>query len=136
MLHSMSTLRDELGKYLVAGTIAFLSDFTVFLALTRLLSIHYLAANVVGFCFGLTVSYLLCIRWVFACRTYETVKIEFPVFLVISLVTLLIGELILLILVEYASLSPSAAKIVMTGMIFIGNFLLKKFILFNRNSAR
>ena len=132
----MSTLRDELRKYLIAGTIAFLSDFTVFLVLTRLLSIHYLAANVAGFCCGLTVSYLFCIRWVFTYRTYSAVKVEFPAFLAISLVTLLIGELILLILVEYASLPTAVAKVVMTGIIFIGNFLLKKFILFNRNQPR
>ena len=96
----------------------------------------YLAANVAGFCFGLTVSYLFCIRWVFVCRTYATVKVEFPAFLAISLVTLMIGELILLILVEYASLPTAAAKVAMTGMIFIGNFLLKKFLLFNRKPVR
>lgn len=132
----MNTLRREFSRYLVAGTLAFLSDFSVFLLLTGTLSIHYLVANAAGFCLGLAVSYLCCIRWVFAERTYGTVKVELPVFFAISLVTLLAGELILLFLVEAASLSTAVAKIVMTGMIFIGNFLLKKFFLFNRGRRR
>ena len=132
----MNTLQREFFKYFVAGTLAFLSDFTVFLSLTRGVGVHYLAANAVSFCFGLTVSYLCCIRWVFAHRTYGKVMVEFPVFLTISLVTLLIGELILLALVESLALAPEIAKVVMTGIIFIGNFLLKKFLLFNRKTSQ
>jgi putative flippase GtrA len=131
----MTAIRIELAKYFVAGTLAFLSDFTIFIVLTKWLDVHYLLANVAGFCLGLTVSYYCCIRWVFAHRTYATVKVEFPVFLTISLVTLLAGELILLGLVEYATLSTEFAKIVMTGIIFLGNFTLKKFLLFHRKSA-
>jgi putative flippase GtrA len=125
-------IRREFTRYLVAGTLAFLSDFSVFLLLTYGFAVHYLIANVAGFCLGLTVSYLLCIRWVFAQRTYGAPSIELPVFLAISLVMLMIGEIIMLGLVEYAALPSAMAKIVMTGMIFIGNFLLKKFLLFYR----
>ena len=132
----MSTTRREFAKYLVAGTIAFLGDFAVFLLLTRVLDIHYLIANVAGFCLGLTLSYTLCILWVFTHRTYGTAKVELPVFLAISLVMLLVGEVILLALVEYVALSTAMAKIAMTGIIFIGNFLLKKFLLFYRRQGQ
>jgi len=128
----MMAIRREFARYFVAGSLAFLSDFSVFLLLTYSFNVHYLVANIAGFCLGLTVSYLLCIRWVFKQRTYGTPKVELPVFLAISLVMLLVGELILLALVESISLPSAMAKIVMTGMIFIGNFLLKKFLLFYR----
>jgi putative flippase GtrA len=133
---TMTAIRIELAKYFVAGTLAFLSDFSIFLALTKGFDVHYLVANVFGFCLGLTVSYLCCIRWVFAHRTYGVARVELPVFLGISLVMLLIGEVILLGLVEYAALTTTVAKIVMTGMIFLGNFALKKLLLFRRKAAR
>ena len=129
----MRTFSHELLKYLVAGTLAFLCDFTVFLGLTGLVGLNYLVANAAGFCVGLTISYLCCIFWVFSHRTYRMVRVEFPLFLTISLVTLLLGEVILMLLVEYAKLTPVLAKIAMTGMIFLGNFLLKKFLLFQRS---
>lgn len=130
----MTTIRREFAKYFIAGLLAFLSDFALYLTLTNGLGVHYLIANVAGFCVGLTVSYLFCIRWVFAHRTYGAPKIELPVFLGISLVMLLVGEVILLGLVEYAALGTAVAKIVMTGMIFVGNFALKKVLLFRRKS--
>lgn len=125
-------LKREFSRYLVAGTLAFLCDFAAFLALTGWLRIHYLAANAAGFCFGLAASYLLNVRWVFSERTYASVRVEFPVFLAISLVTLLLGELIILILVEGLALSEPLAKIVMTGFIFLANFVLRKLLLFSR----
>jgi putative flippase GtrA len=131
----MTTIRLEFAKYFVAGTLAFLSDFAIYMTLTGGAGINYLLANVVGFCVGLTVSYLFCIRWVFAHRTYGVPKVELPVFLGISLVMLLVGEVILLGLVEYVALGTAMAKIVMTGMIFFGNFALKKLLLFRRRGV-
>jgi putative flippase GtrA len=119
----------------VAGSLAFLSDFSVFMALTKGFAIHYLVANAAGFCVGLTVSYLLCVRWVFTHRTYGVARVELPVFLGISLIMLCVGEVIILTLVEVAALTPTIAKIVMTGMVFLGNFSLKKLLLFRRRAA-
>lgn len=128
----MATIRREFAKYFFAGLLAFLSDFILYLALTKGAGIHYLVANIAGFCVGLTVSYLFCIHWVFTHRTYGVPKIELPIFLGISLVMLLVGEMILLGLVEILALDTAVAKIVMTGMIFVGNFSLKKLFLFRR----
>jgi len=130
----MTTIRLEFAKYFIAGTLAFLSDFLLYLALTKVAGVHYLFANVAGFCVGLTVSYLFCVRWVFAHRTYGVARIELPVFFGVSLAMLLVGEVILLGLVEYVALGTATAKIVMTGMIFVGNFALKKLLLFRRRS--
>jgi putative flippase GtrA len=128
-------LRYELARYLVAGTLAFLSDFTIFLLLNEEFGVHYLAANAAGFCIGLVISYGFCIRWVFCQRTYGKVMIELPVFFAISLSTLLLGEVILLLLVEFAELQPATGKVVMTGIIFLANFVLKKYLLFHRKVA-
>jgi putative flippase GtrA len=130
----MNTLRKEFAKYLIAGTLAFLSDFAIFLTLTNVVGIHYLIANAAGFCVGLTASYLFVSGGFLASHLWDGDG-RISVFLAISLLTLIIGELILLALVEYVTLPPSAAKIVMTGMIFIGNFLLKKFLLFHSKPA-
>jgi putative flippase GtrA len=128
-------LKRELAKYFAAGAVAFLSDFSVFLVLNKGIGVHYLVANLAGFCLGLAVSFIFCIRWVFSRRTYGKIVIEFPVYLIISLATLALGEILLFILVELAAQTPVVAKIIMTGMIFMINFFMKKFILFNGRIA-
>ena len=127
-------LHQEFARYIAAGTLAFLSDFAVFLTLTSVFDVHYLAANAAAFCLGLTVSYLCCITWVFSQRTYSKVSVELPVFIAVSGVMLFVGEVLMLVLVEFATLSTVAAKIVMTGIVFVGNFLLKKSILFRQKT--
>jgi len=125
----------EFIKYIVAGMLAFSSDFIVFLVINKYYGIHYLIANVAGFCLGLTVSYVLCVRWVFSERKFGKVAIEIPVFLVISISTLVFGEVLLLVLVEVAAQTPTVAKILMTAAIFMVNFVLKKYILFHARAA-
>jgi putative flippase GtrA len=120
----------ELSRYLVAGSFAFLSDFAVYIYINKIHGLHYLVANLAGFSVGIFVSFIFCVRWVFFKRTYGKVAIEFPVFLLISLVTLLGGEFFLLVLVELVALTPIAAKVIMTCMIFMANFIMKKYILF------
>lgn len=120
----------EFLRYFVAGSLAFGSDFLVLVALTEMGGVNYLVSNLFGFCSGLAVSYLLCIRWVFARRRLAVPAQEFAVFTALALLGLGLNEVVLWATVEMAGQHYAIAKVVATGAVFLVNFLMKKFILF------
>ena len=121
----------EFSKYFVVGGLAFSVDFLLFISLVEVVGIHYLVANIFGFAAGLVVNYVLCIRWVFHVRTYVNVKLEFLVFALVGLFGLLLGEVVLFVLVESFYLAPAPAKLLMTAVVFMTNFLFRKLLLFS-----
>lgn len=123
-------LAGEFPRYFVAGSLAFGSDFLVMVGLTELAGVNYLVSNIFGFCCGLLVSYLLCVRWVFSRRRLAVPAQEFAVFFLLALVGLALNEGVLWLAVELAGQHYAVAKIVATAGVFVVNFLLKKMILF------
>jgi len=123
-------LNREFSRYFWAGCLAFGTDFLVLVGLTEWIGLHYLVANLFSFAAGLTVSYLLCIRWVFERRRLASVHHEFGVFVLLTLVGLGMNEGAMWLGVELASLHYTLAKAVAAAGTFVINFLLKKIILF------
>lgn len=123
-------LAGEFSRYFVAGSLAFGSDFLVLVALTERGGVNYLVSNLFGFCCGLLVSYLLCIRWVFSRRRLSVPTQEFAVFALLAMVGLGLNEAVLWMAVELAGQHYAVAKIVATGAVFVVNFVMKKMVLF------
>ena len=123
-------LSGEFLRYFVAGCLAFGGDFLVLVGLTELGGVNYLVSNVFGFCCGLLISYLLCIRWVFIRRRVTVPAREFTIFTLLALVGLALNEAVLWTAVELAGQHYAVAKVVATGAVFVVNFLMKKLILF------
>lgn len=120
----------EFSRYFVAGGLAFGCDFLVLATLTELAGVNYLISNVFGFCVGLIISYLLCIRWVFTIRRLQVPTHEFGVFALLALVGLGLNEVTMWLVVESVGLHYTLAKIAATGVVFLVNFGMKKLILF------
>jgi putative flippase GtrA len=127
---SRQRLAGEFSRYFAAGSLAFGSDFLVLVALTELAGVNYLVSNIFGFCCGLLVSYLLCVRWVFVRRRLSEPAQEFAIFVLLALVGLALNEGVLWIAVELAGQHYAVAKVVATGAVFVVNFLMKKIVLF------
>jgi putative flippase GtrA len=124
--------RTEFSRYLLAGSLTFLADFMILILLTEFAGFNYLWSNLVGVFVGIVVSYLLCIKWVFLNRRYNQVVLEFPLFIITCLVGVLLNELMLWLLVEFGEVYYLTAKIIVTAVIFVFNFLLKKTLLFRK----
>lgn len=78
-------------KYVVAGGIAFVVDYSVLMVCNVWLGMHYLVATVLGFSMGLFVTYICSNTFVFAQRKMEDKKVaEFTIFTIIGLVGLLL----------------------------------------------
>ena len=122
--------RTEFSRYLLAGSLTFLADFLVLILLTEFAGFNYLWSNLVGVFVGIVVSYLLCIKWVFLNRRYNQVVLELPLFIITCLVGVLLNELMLWLLVEFGDIYYLTSKVIVTAVVFVFNFLLKKTLLF------
>jgi putative flippase GtrA len=120
----------EFGRYLLTGSAAFASDFLLLVGLTEGAGLNYLVANLFAFAAGFLVNYLLCVRWVFERRRFAVTSQEFAVFVAVALPGLALNEAVLWLAVALAGLHYAAAKVLATGLVFVVNFLLRKFLLF------
>jgi putative flippase GtrA len=124
--------RTEFARYFWAGSLTFLTDFLVLVLLTEVADINYLWSNLFAVSVGMVMSYLLCVKWVFVERRYSKVVFEFSLFVLTSIVCLFLNEAFLWFLVEFGNTHYLIAKIIVTAMIFVVNFGIKKIVLFRR----
>jgi len=124
--------RTEFARFFWAGSLTFLVDFLILFTLTEAAGVNYLWSNFASVTVGIVMSYLLCIKWVFKDRRYNQVVLEFPVFVLLSVIGLALNEILLWSLVEFAAVHYLVAKVVVTLAVFVINFGLKKMILFRR----
>lgn len=88
-------------KYLVAGGIAFVVDFTALMLCKTVLGIHYLLASVIGFSLGLIVTYICSNTFVFSQRKMGDKQVaEFSIFAIIGVVGLLLTMLFMWLFVD------------------------------------
>ncbi len=89
--NGLKSLLQAFVRYLLAGGIAFIVDFSALMFFNTVLGINHLVASAIGFCLGLLVTYLCCNKFVFAQRKMEdSPKTEFSIFAIIGGVGLLL----------------------------------------------
>jgi putative flippase GtrA len=119
-------------RYFGASALALSLDLATLSGLSRFAGVHYLIAAPVGFALGLTLIYLLSVRWVFAERRLANPRVEFTVFVLIGLAGMGINELVIYAGVEKFALGPEQAKLVSAALVFCFNFATRKALLFTR----
>lgn len=120
----------EAGRYILAGGIALAADFLTLYALRELVGAPLLVAASMAFMVGLSVVYLLSVRWVYARRTVKDRKLEFAVFAVLSLIGILINDGVIWVTTEKLSQHWAIAKVIATAFIVAWNYSTRKLILF------
>ncbi len=127
--------RTEFSRYFLAGSLTFLVDFLLLLLLTELAGINYLWSNLVSVSVGIMVSYFICIGWVFSDRRYNRISLEFPLFVLTCLVGLVLNEGLMWVYVAKVEVHYLVAKVIVTAIVFVFNFCLKKRALFNKKNG-
>lgn len=121
----------EFSQYVVVGGVAFLVD--VFL-LTRSIAwwgFDYRLATALGFVTGLVCNYALCVLWVWRGTQARTLR-DFVLFTTIGAAGLGLTELGMWIGVGLAGFSPTPVKFVVAIVVLFWNFVLRRFLVFNR----
>jgi putative flippase GtrA len=121
-------LARELVRYAVAGGLASIVDVGMLVGLTQGLGVYYLHAAAIGFGVGLLTSYLLSIGWVFHARTWQNPWVEVGLFTLIGSMGLLWCSVCIWFLTEYAQIYYIFSKMVSALVVFLWNFLAKKWV--------
>jgi putative flippase GtrA len=117
-------------RYTVVGGVAFSVDFGLLFALTDGFGLHYLISAAIAFLFGLTVNYLLSVSWVFDLRALADKRAEFAIFGAIGLIGLGFNELFIWFFTEHVHFHYLISKACATILVFLWNFVARKYILF------
>lgn len=125
---------DELARYFVASAIALGVDTGLYVLGLRL-HLGYQFAAVLGFVGGLSVAYLISVRWAFRTRRVGDARLEFVVFAAIGVLGLLLTEALLWLQIDVLHLGPLPAKLVAACGVFLFNFGARKCVLFKARPA-
>lgn len=116
-------------RYLVAGGIAFVSDYSTFLFLHYIAGFSSPQSGVMSFFIGLIISFSLQRFWVFKGDSKQLVKREvigYGVLAVINFFVTAYG----LVLLDHLGVPAFMAKLIVVGMIMVWNYLLYKNVIF------
>lgn len=117
-------------RYFFVGGLAFAVDFVFLYLLTNQFKLYYLISAAISFILGLVVNYFLSKAWVFNKSVIENRFIEFGIFALIGIIGLLANELFMWLFTERAHIHYLLSKIITAFIVFLWNFLARKFSLF------
>ncbi|HPY39093.1 MAG TPA: GtrA family protein, partial [Thiolinea sp.] len=86
--------------------------------------------------FGAWINYTLSTQWVFTYRCLENKSLEFSIFFLVGVITLLISIAMMITLVDILGIHLLTAKIITTGLTFIANFMGRRVLLFRKKSTK
>lgn len=121
-------------RYFFAGCATFILDFAILIIATELLGIHYILSATIGFIVGSIAHYLVSIYWIFDQRTHSNWRKEFSLFVTIGLGGLLIHNIVMWLATEQLQIVYPVAKIMAAFIVFVGNYILRKRLLFTTNT--
>ncbi|HOX84326.1 MAG TPA: GtrA family protein [Chryseolinea sp.] len=126
-------ISPEFLKFATVGGISALIEFALFNWLFKL-GMDYLVANVVAFAITNIVTYILSRIYVFGASSGNKVMEAVLFFLCLS-GALLISQLLLWALVDYADMDELFAKGIAMAIAIVWNFFSRKYIVFKHSNA-
>ncbi len=120
----------QLIRSLIVSIVALVVDFGGLIFLKEVFNINYLVAATISFLAGVTVNYILSVKWVFADRKLSSRKAEFIIFVGICTIGLGLNLAIIAGMVQIGHLDYRVAKAVSTVVVFFWNFIARKKILY------
>jgi putative flippase GtrA len=136
--HARLLTRDfvvELSGYALASAAALAVDMMALRWLVQHVGWHYLPASAVAFVAGAGVAYLLCARFVFRTRRFQSRTLEFSSFVALGVVGLLINAAALSVSISAVGLGLITAKLIAAICTFATNFTLRRMLLFSGRTA-
>lgn len=128
-------IAQQFAKFGIVGVIAFLIDYGTMLALTEIFGIDYLISTTAGFIVALIFNYFASMRFVFKRREGMSRKKEFAIFVVLSVIGLWLNDVLMFASVDALGTDYRIAKIAVTAIISIYNFITRKLFLEEKHQA-
>lgn len=116
-------------KFGIVGVIAFLIDYGLMVALTEFFGVPYLISNTISFTVSVVFNYVASMRYVFERRDDMSRRREFIIFVVLSIIGLILNDLFMWLFVSVWLIDYRIAKIIVTVLVAIWNFVTRKIFL-------
>ena len=124
------TIFFQLFRYVIAGGGLFLIDVVLFYVFAVFFNINYLVVNTTLFVFGSILNYILSYKWVFLDSNIDSHSRNIKVLMLVLLFSLLLSNLQLYFYIEILTLEKLDSKLLSAVMVFIWNFLARKYFVF------
>lgn len=118
-------------RYCFTGGLAFVADFLAYSLLLNYL--HYQLANYSGLLVGLAINYVLSKKWVFQSKAKSNSKELFS-FCFFTAIAFALASLGLYIQIDLLGVEEKLAKLIISVIIFVFNFLVRKFVIFRESN--
>ena len=125
----MKKLISQIFKFGIVGGSAFVIVYGIMIALTEVVGINYLISSGISFAVSVIYNYILSVRWVFEVEKNGDKRKEFIVFIVLSLIGLALNQLLMWVTVSGIHIFYMVAKILVTVVVMIYNFITRKLFL-------
>ena len=125
----MKRLIAQVLKFGLVGVVAFAIDYGLLIFLTEVFGIDYLVSATISFIVSVVFNYLVSMRYVFSHKEGMSTHREFILFVVLSVIGLVINNVFLWLGVELLGVDYRIAKIVVTALVMVWNFVTRKLFL-------
>ena len=126
----MKTGLKQIFSFLVVGTLAFIIDYSILFALKEFIGVFYLLAAAIAFLVLVIFNFYFSMRFVFEAKNKNT-KEQFIIFITTSIIGLALNEFGLWIFVENVGIDYKIAKLIMTAIVMVFNFITRKILFEN-----
>ncbi|SHJ27070.1 Putative flippase GtrA (transmembrane translocase of bactoprenol-linked glucose) [Clostridium cavendishii DSM 21758] len=121
-----------LSRFGVIGVMNTLIDFLVFTMFNEFTYIGYIGSQILGYGFGVLNSFIFNKKWTFKERSVnKKIIYEFLQFVIVNIISLIITIGAMRLLVSNLNINVYIAKVMVTLIAQIVNFLSYKFLVFN-----
>ena len=132
LLKFQDIINLEFIKFFIVGGISTLIDWLFFFLIGIYLNIHYQISLIISYTLGGITNYSLNRYYTFQNKS-KKIALQFLTFFSLALVSLFLSMLVMFIFVDILNLHRMLSRILTTAIIFIFNYLMHKFITFNKN---
>ena len=126
---TVKKLIAQFMKFGIVGVIAFLIDYGLMVALTEFFGVPYLISNTISFTVSVVFNYVASMRYVFERRDDMSRRREFIIFVLLSIIGLILNDLFMWLFVSVWFIDYRIAKIIVTVLVAIWNFVTRKIFL-------
>lgn len=130
-------LTKELVLYVVFGALTTAVSFVSYYACNTMLSIHYLASNIVSWILAVLFAYITNKLFVFESKGLSKKELarEFFAFIAARLVSLGMEELGLWLMIGALHWNENLAKLIMQVVVVIANYVFSKLLIFKKTAV-
>jgi len=119
-------------RFSIVGIANTLIDFLIFSLFNGLIGLNYIASQIIGYSFGVVNSFVLNKKWTFSMtNSNKKTGHELFQFIVVNLISLIITLITMNFLIKNLNINVYVAKIIVTFVAQITNFLAYKMWVFH-----